>query len=72
MESYKLAVSNAYAIPKNGQLGQEYFDKNLPVVTERLQMGGVRLAALLNLIFDSGKPLPFEKPDAGWLKNLMR
>ena len=35
-------------MPKDGVLGQAYFDKNLPVVEERLKMAGVRLAAVLN------------------------
>ncbi len=58
-ESHKLAHSNAYAIPKDGRLGQDYFDKNIPVVNERLSVAGVRLAALLNVIFDESKELPF-------------
>jgi len=51
-ESFKLAHSNAYAIPKDGRIGQDYFDKNIPVVNDRLSIAGVRLAALLNEIFD--------------------
>ncbi len=31
-ESHKLALGNAYAVPKDGRLGQEYFDKNIPVI----------------------------------------
>ncbi len=58
-ESHRLARSNAYPIPKDGRLGQEYFDKNIPVVNDRLSMAGVRLAALLNVIFDETKELPF-------------
>lgn len=50
-ESYRLALSHAYAIPKDGQLGQEYLDRNIPVVEERLKMAGIRLAALLNKVF---------------------
>jgi hypothetical protein len=50
-ESYKLAVSNAYKVPSSGALGQVYFDRNIPVVEERLKMGGVRLAVLLNDMF---------------------
>jgi hypothetical protein len=50
-ESYRLALSHAYAIPKDGVLDQEYLDRNIPVVEERLKMAGVRLAALLNDVF---------------------
>ncbi len=58
-ESHKLAVSNAYAIPKDGQLGQDYLDKNIRVVNNRLSVAGVRLALLLNVIVDETKELPF-------------
>ena len=58
-ESHRLAHSNAYDIPKDGQLGQDYFDKNIPVVNDRLSVAGVRLALLLNVIFDETKELPF-------------
>ena len=44
---------------KDGRLGQDYLDKNIPVVNERLTMAGVRLAALLNAVFDDTKELPF-------------
>lgn len=50
-ESHKLVVSHVYDFPKDGLLGQEYFDRNIPVVNERLSMAGVRLAAMLNAIF---------------------
>ncbi len=50
-ESYKLALSHAYAIPKNGQLGQPYVDRCIPVVKRRLSMAGIRLATLLNATF---------------------
>ena len=59
-ESHKLAHSNAYDVPKNGRLGQDYFDKNIPVVNDRLSMAGVRLSALLNAVFDETKELPSE------------
>jgi hypothetical protein len=54
-ESYKLAVSHAYAIPKDGQLGQEYFDRCIPVVDERLSQAGVRLADILNDVLRSAR-----------------
>lgn len=50
-ESYRLAVSNGYDIPKDGRIEQAYYDRNLPVVNERLQAAGVRLAAMLNAVF---------------------
>ena len=60
-ESYKLALSHAYAIPKDGQLGPEYFQRNLPVIERRLKMAGVRLAVLLNAVYATppeGDPAP--------------
>ena len=50
-ESYRLAVSNAYDVRKDGKLGQAYFDKNIPVVNDRLRTAGIRLALVLNEIF---------------------
>ncbi len=50
-ESYRLALSHAYDVPKEGQLGRDYFDCNIRVVNERLQMAGVRLALVLNEVF---------------------
>ncbi len=58
-ESYLLARSNASDVPKDGQLGKDYLDKNIPVIERRLSVAGVRLAALLNVIFDETKELPF-------------
>ena len=60
-ESYRLAVSNAYAIPKDRRISQAYFEKNIPVVNERLSVAGVRLAALLNAIFDETQELTFDR-----------
>ena len=58
-ESYLLARSNAYDVPKDGRIDQGYFDKNIRVVNNRLSVAGVRLAVLLNVIFDETKNLPF-------------
>ncbi len=53
-----LAAREAYRIPgtdrriKSGQkLGQEYQDKHLPVVRQRLCQAGLRLAMVLNQAF---------------------
>lgn len=47
-ESLRLARSHAYAVPADGRLGRDYYERNLPLVEERLQQAGVRLAFLLN------------------------
>ena len=56
-ESLRLAHTNAYAIPKNGRLGDTYYRRNIQVVNERLAMAGVRLAVVLNTIFDPAEPI---------------
>ncbi|HOW72183.1 MAG TPA: S1/P1 nuclease [Phycisphaerae bacterium] len=47
-ESARLAADFAYQVPKDGQIAEEYFDRNIPVVEDRLMAAGVRLAVLLN------------------------
>ena len=44
---------------KRSEHDDAQFDKNIPVIERRLSMAGVRLAALLNVIFDETKELPF-------------
>lgn len=51
-ESVRVAAQHAYLLPTNRELGQAYFDANLPVLKQQLFRGGVRLAALLNAIFE--------------------
>jgi nuclease S1 len=67
-ESHKVAVTFAYVIPKDGQLGREYFDQAVPIVDQQLSMAGVRLAALLNGIFENSK-VPASSPAAAQLKS---
>ena len=57
-ESHKLVHSNACDVTKDGRLGQDYLDMNIPVVNDRLTIAGVRLAALLIAVFDETKKLP--------------
>lgn len=47
-ESHRAFVKHAAVSPADSALGQEYYERNIPVVNERLKMGGVRLAAFLN------------------------
>ena len=68
-ESYKLALSNAYAIPKNGQLGEEYYNQNIKVVDIQLSKAGIRLAEMLNQIFSKEKVEQKDK-NAEEIKNL--
>jgi nuclease S1 len=55
-ESYEMAMRFVYVLPDDGKLGQQYFDRSIPVVNERLSKAGVRLAARLNGIFDPKPP----------------
>jgi hypothetical protein len=48
-ESAKLRVS---LYPDNDELSWDYQYQNLPIVKQRLQMGGVRIAAYLNALFE--------------------
>ena len=49
-----LLPSPCFGWGKDGQLGQAYFERCIPVVNRRLAMAGVRLAELLNRIFTDG------------------
>ncbi len=49
-ESFDLARSHAYAAQAGDDLGDEYYQRNLPVVEKRLRQAGVRLAAVLNRV----------------------
>lgn len=50
--SYQYALSNAYAIPANAVIDEAYVQRNLPIIRMRLAQAGVRLAAVLNVIFE--------------------
>ncbi len=62
-ESHKLALTHAYAVGPEGALDEAYLDRARPVVEERLTAAGVRLAGLLNSIFDSRQVDGGEKKD---------
>jgi hypothetical protein len=54
-----LAAKEAYKVPgadrqvkRGDKLGQEYFEANLPVVRVRLYQAGIRLAKVLNEVFE--------------------
>ena len=37
-----------YDIPANGALGDDYYDRAVPIVEQRFKQAGVRLAHLIN------------------------
>ena len=47
-ESYRIDEDFVYSVANGGQIDQSYFDRAAPIVKERLQQAGVRLAFLLN------------------------
>jgi len=57
-ESYDYVTSTVYNFTtsnsrtKELEIGQEYFERSLPIIQERLIAAGVRLANLLNIIFN--------------------
>jgi hypothetical protein len=53
-ESFKLA--RPALLPQNGDVDEEYYQMHIPVIDERLALGGIRLAALLNTIFTAPPP----------------
>lgn len=50
-ESLEHAMGFAYNIPSDGVLDNAYLDQAQNILDERLQMAGIRLAALLNRLF---------------------
>jgi len=47
-ESHRAYVEFAAVPPDKNTLGEEYYQRAIPVVNERLSMGGIRLAVFLN------------------------
>lgn len=56
-ESLALSRANTFAVRENEALGDGYYDASIVIVDQRLQQSGIRLAALLNAIFDPAAPL---------------
>lgn len=56
-ESLDLARTHTFDVREDAALGDAYYDASIGVVDVRLQQSGVRLAALLNAIFDPAAPL---------------
>ncbi|WP_419804267.1 S1/P1 nuclease [Terriglobus sp.] len=46
-------------LPEGGAVDQAYFDREIPVVDRRLELAGLRLAAILNRTF-TASPVPFK------------
>lgn len=51
LESHQAAITTAYNLPPDRNLGDHYFRASLPVVGDRLARAGARLAMILNETF---------------------
>lgn len=58
-ESFLLVRSAVYDVPADGTLDDAYSARSLVIIRDRLRQGGVRLASLLDAIFDGERALPF-------------
>ena len=56
-ESLRLAREYTFSVREDAALGDPYYERSIPIVEQRLQQSGLRLAALLNAIFDPAAPL---------------
>jgi len=56
-ESLALSKQPLFAVQRDESLGDAYYEKAIPVVEQRLEQSGIRLAALLNSIFDPSRPV---------------
>jgi len=50
-ESYQLSTNLYAEIEKNNVLDDDYYKQHIPIVQQRIEMAGIRLAGLLNEIF---------------------
>jgi hypothetical protein len=56
-ESLGLARDYTFSVREDATLGDAYYERSIPIAEQRLQQSGLRLAALLNAIFDPVAPL---------------
>jgi len=56
-ESLALSKQPLFAAERDASLGDAYYEEAMPVVEQRLEQSGIRLAALLNSIFDPARPV---------------
>jgi hypothetical protein len=55
-ESYQLSTKIYGEVEKNNKLDEAYYKTNIPVVQQRIEMAGIRLAGVLNTLFASFTP----------------
>jgi len=54
-ESYQIAAQLYAAAEKDNQPGDAYYQQYIPIVRQRIEMAGIRLAGILNAIFKDAK-----------------
>ena len=52
-ESYEIVQGQVYRGLEEGYVGQGYYDRNVETAERRLRMAGVRIALVLNRIFQA-------------------
>ena len=50
-ESYQFSTKIYAEVEKSNKLDEEYYNANIPLVQQRIEMAGIRLAGVLNTIF---------------------
>jgi hypothetical protein len=55
-ESYQVSTKIYGEIEKNNKLDDAYYKANIPIVQQRIEMAGIRLAGVLNTLFASFTP----------------
>ena len=58
IEAHALARTHAYRLPPDHDLRSGYYSANLPIVDGQLAKAGVRLAQILNTVFQHGNARP--------------
>ncbi|WP_316805410.1 S1/P1 nuclease [Pedobacter nototheniae] len=53
-ESYQISSKLYAEVEQNNKIDEKYYQSHISIVNERIEMGGIRLAGLLNSIFKNG------------------
>ncbi|WP_316798328.1 S1/P1 nuclease [Pedobacter frigidisoli] len=53
-ESYRISSKLYEEIEANNKLGEDYYQSHIDIANKRIEMGGIRLAGVLNELFENG------------------
>lgn len=59
-ESYQISTKLYAEVENSSKLDEDYYKNHIPIVQQRIEMGGIRLAGILNEIFKTAKPVKIE------------